>query len=152
MNTNCILTKSKLLIALTLSFCCTIHFIFSEENSNSKTSPLVCTQASDFAWYQKSGFVSGGLHYAPFTGLYDGLQLRTTFNAAYKIPVLTGKNPLVQGNNITFTGSFELSPISVMPKFSVSFTPMAFISLSAGCMAGTGWELFGSQGMSEYNS
>ena len=111
------------------------------------------TAVTDFAWYPKSAYVADTTsHFAPITGAYSGVQIRTTFNAAYKIPVLTSSGALFSGNNVTLTGSLELTPITLMPKVSISFTPIAFLNFSAGGMAGTGWDLIGMQAMSQYNS
>jgi hypothetical protein len=121
-----------------------------------KKAAFAFSAVTDFAWYQKSDYISGSTHYAPFTGWYDGIQAQTTLNASYKIPVtvplLPKSNPLFEGNNVTLAGALQISPVSIMPELSVSFTPAAFLSFSAGTRAGTGWEFPGSQGMAEYNA
>lgn len=126
---------------------------FSQETGKS---PLDLSMTTDFAWYTASAYRSGNTHFAPVTGLYDGIQARTTVSASYRIPValpgLPEDSMLFRDNNVMFTGELELTPVSLMPKVSVSFTPVAFLTFSAGGMAGTGWELLGIQGMSEYNS
>lgn len=121
--------------------------LFAEERQ-----PLSFSIKTDFAWYPKSAYIADtGSHFAPITGLYSGLQARTTINASYRIPVLTSANPLFAGNNITFTGNFEITPITLMPKLSVTFTPIAFLTFSAGTMAGSGWDLIGMQAIAQYN-
>jgi hypothetical protein len=123
---------------------------------DAKKSPLELSLTTDFAWYTASSFRSGADHFAPVTGFYDAIQVRTTLNGSYRIPVsipfLPETNMLFADNNVTFTGGLELTPVSFMPSLSVSFTPAAFIVFSAGGMAGTGWDLLGIQGMSEYNT
>lgn len=126
---------------------------FSQETEKS---PLDLSMTTDFAWYTASAYRSGNTHFAPVTGLYDGIQARTTLSASYRIPVafpgLPEDGMLFRDNNVTLTGEFELTPVSLMPKVSVSFTPVAFLVFSAGGMAGTGWDFLGIQGMSEYNT
>jgi hypothetical protein len=138
----------SLFIALLLS-----GSIFAQDT---KKSPLELSATTDFAWYPASEYHSGSTHYAPVTGLYDGIQVRTTLNASYRIPVsvsfLPQTNMLFAENNITFTGGLELSPVSLMPELSVSFTPVAFLVFSAGTMAGTGWDVLGIQGIAGYNT
>ncbi|MFA6855737.1 MAG: hypothetical protein WCR31_00880 [Treponema sp.] len=123
---------------------------------NAEKPPLDMSVTTDFAWYTASAYCSGNTHYAPVTGAYDQIQARTTLSASYRIPVsiplLPEDNLLFKENNVTFTGEFELTPVSLMPKAAVSFSPAAFLVFSAGGMAGTGWDLSGIQGISGYNA
>jgi hypothetical protein len=57
------------------------------------------------------------------------------------IPFLRGDGPLFDGNNLTFTASGELSPVSVNAVAGASFTPIAFLKLEAGAAVGTGWSI-----------
>lgn len=104
-------------------------------------------EVTDFAYYPKSDFVEGSTHYAPFTGLYDGVELRTTFHADYKINTPLGDHWLVNGANVVLGTGFELSPITVRPSLSVAFTPVPFLEFSAGTSMGTGWTLMGLTGL-----
>ena len=143
------MNKRHLFVLIGILFC-TTGLLAAEDT---KESPWSFSITTDFAWYPKSDYVaSDSTHFAPITGPYSGLQARTTLNASYKIPVLTSDSPLFSGNNITFTGSFEISPISLMPQLSVSFTPIAFLNFSAGSMAGSGWNMLGMQCLAQYKS
>lgn len=124
--------------------------LFAQEE---KKSTVQFSTITDFAWYPKSAYISNSeTHFAPITGLYSGLLGRVTLNASYKIPVLTSDNPLFSGNNITFTGNLEVTPISLMPQASISFTPIAFLNFSAGTNVGSGWNMLGMQCLAQYNS
>ncbi|MCK9169109.1 MAG: hypothetical protein M0P01_01695 [Treponema sp.] len=130
-------------------------FTTAASAQNAEKSPLDVSVTTDFAWYTASAYCSGDTHYAPVTGIYDGIQARTTLSALYRIPVsiplLPEDSMLFKDNNITFTGQFEVTPVSLMPKAAVSFFPAAFLVFSAGGMAGTGWDLAGIQGISGYD-
>jgi len=119
------------------------------------TSPLTYSITTDFAWYPESAYTAGADHFAPVTGAYSALQARTTLSAAYRVPAVLpfvpAQHPLFRDSNVTFTGELEVTPVTVMPKFSVSFSPAAFLVFSAGGTAGTGWDVIGIQGMAEYD-
>src|SRR5574344_1197057 len=122
---------------------------FSQETQQSQeqTSPWSFSVTADFAFYPLSEYAAGGDHFAPITGIYSGLEGRITGHAYYTIPVPFSDNPLVKGNTVVFDNALEITPVSVMPQFSVSFTPAAFLNFTAGAKAATGWELFGIKGM-----
>lgn len=104
-------------------------------------------EVTDFAYYPKSDFVKGSTHYAPFTGLYDGVELRTTFHGDYKIDTPLGDHWLVKGANVVLGTGFELSPITIRPMASFAFSPVPFLEFSAGGSIGTGWSLIGLTGL-----
>ena len=89
-------------------------------------------------------------HFSPVTGFYQALELRSTFNYSYKIPVPFGTNPLVSGNNLKLNGSVELTPVSIALEPSVEFTPIAFLVFSSGIKLGTGWDFIGINGFANY--
>ena len=113
---------------------------FSQETQQSQeqTSPWSFSVTTDFAYYPLSEYVAGGDHFAPLTGIYSGLEGRVTGHACYTIPVPFSGNPLVKGNTVVFDNALEITPVSVMPQFSVSFTPVAFLKFTAGVKAATG--------------
>ena len=106
-------------------------------------SPWDFSVTTDFAYYPKSDAIpsTGGVHFAPLTGVYSGVELRATGTAGYTIPVPFGDNPLVNGNKLRLYGQFELSPVSIVPAVGVSFSPIAFLSFSAGSSIGAGWTI-----------
>ena len=133
--------KTKLLFSI---LCTVITFSVAAENTFDFYS------VTDFGYYPKSDVVSGGTHFAPVTGPYSGIEARETLKAVYTIPT-PGNNFLTEGNKISFEGALALTPVSLTPKFSVSYTPVAFLNLSAGAEIGTGWEILGIKSMSCYD-
>lgn len=111
---------------------------------------------TDFAYYPKSEPVakegSDVNRFAPLSGVYSGLEFRVVGKYNYIIPTPFGSNPLVKGNNLNLSCAFELTPVSIAPQFSVSFTPIAFLNFSASAKFATGWEFIGIKGMGEYVS
>lgn len=126
---------SALLLVLFSCFCAT-----AVEN-------LSLLTHTDIAFYPESKPVAGGNHLAPVTGPYDGVELRITGIASYKIPVPMGTSPLTKGNNVAFNGSLELSPVSFLFGAEVSFTPVAFLKFSAGAQLGSAWNFLSFQGL-----
>ncbi len=64
------------------------------------------------------------------------------------IPLLVGEGPLFSGNNLTLTGTAEVSPVSVIGDIDAVWTPVAFCNLFAGAKIGTGWGFAGARGLS----
>jgi hypothetical protein len=122
-----------------------IFFVCGEENTWSGN------VVTDFAYYPKSAYVTGDLHFAPITGPFSGVEGRVTGNIQYKIPTPFGDNPLVSGNSFRIGGFLEFSPVSLASGFSFSFSPIAFLDFSAGASMGTGWDFIGLHGMATYN-
>ncbi|MCH5282115.1 MAG: hypothetical protein J1E59_00490 [Treponema sp.] len=96
----------------------------------------------DFIYYPESDFVSGSTHFAPVSGIFKSVGLQETFCANYVIPTPFGEGALVKDSNVSLGASLIFSPVTIMPTFSVSFAPIAFLNLSAGAAIGTGWQLF----------
>ena len=120
-------------------------------------SPWDFSITTDFAYYPKTDAKpsSGGVHFAPLTGIYDSVELRVVGTAGYTIPVPFGDNPLVKDNKLRFYGQLELSPVSILPAVGVSFSPIAFLDFSAGASIGSGWTIrLGSelQGIAKWNA
>ena len=99
---------------------------------------------TDFAYYPKSDPVgtTKDFNFAPINGPYSALEFRTTLNGSHVIPI-PGDGILTSGNNIKLNGSFELSPVSIKPGFSVTYTPLALLNVQAGANILTGWFLPG---------
>lgn len=142
----------KKLTIIFVSLCMLATHLASQENATEK-SPWNFSLVTDFAYYPRADFIKSGdatSHFAPTTGAYSGIEFRITGNASYTIPIPFGENPLVKGNTLVFNSALELSPVSIMPKFSITFTPIAFLVFTAGGNFGTGWFMPGLnvQGMS----
>lgn len=97
----------------------------------------------DFIYYPESDFLSGSSHFAPISGIFKSVGLQETLGAKFIIPTPFGESFLFRDNNVSLGANLIVSPVTMMPAFSVSFTPIAFLNLSAGAAIGTGWSLFG---------
>src|SRR5574344_544810 len=106
-----------LLIILTL-----LHssYLFTED----ARPPLAFSITTDATYLPESNHISGKHnHFAPFTGPFGGTEFRSTVNASYTINTPFGSSPLFSGNTLVFTGNFELSPVTILQKAKVTFTP-----------------------------
>jgi len=125
-----------------------IAFTFFSFNLTADDSnPLTFSISTDFAYYPQSDYIAQGNHFAPLTGPYSGLEGRVAGNMDYKIPLPLGDNWLLADSNIVLGAALELSPVSVKPGLSLTFTPLPFLVFSTGAEIGTGWNLAGLQGM-----
>ena len=60
---------------------------------------------------------------------------------SFKVPLMQFDNPLTKDNNINFKIGAELSPISFEGKFSITWTPIAFLEFYTESRVGSGWKL-----------
>lgn len=136
----------KLFLTLFASVLCSFAFADIPEN-------LSFDLSIDFAYYPQSDAIINNekTHFSPLTGAYSGLEGRVTGSANYKIDTPLGTNWLVSDANIVLSGQLEITPVSVRPIISATFTPLPFLVFSAGTSAGTGWNLAGLKGMAKYN-
>lgn len=111
------------------------------------------------AYYTKTNYVKGNNHFAPLSNIYSTIELKTTFNANYKISTPLGNHFLLKPSNIIINSGLEICPVTIRPVLSVKFTPLPFIIIESGASIGTGWGLFGMQGLAildkeklEYNN
>lgn len=142
----------KGLIALAFAACIALPVFAQEDSVTSGGLPLSFSITTDFAYYPKSApVVSSSTHYAPFTGVYSGIEGRVTGHAKYTLPTPIGTNPFTSGDNVCFDAYLEVTPVSVKPGLNISFTPVAFLVFSAGAEAGTGWNLLGIEGMAAWD-
>ena len=115
-------------------------------------SPHAFSVLTDFAYYPYCGPVAGnGERFAPITGPSDGVLFGVTGVYNYTIP-LPGSNPLTKDNCLKFGGEFQISPATLMPSVTASYSPIAFLVFNTKLTAGTGWEVLGSQGLASYNA
>ena len=80
-------------------------------------------------------------HYSPIIGAYSGLEGRITPKVEYTLKTPLGDNWLVSGANVNFSAWMGITPVSICPGASVSFTPLPFLVFSAGGETGTGWNV-----------
>jgi len=107
---------------------------------------------TDFAYYTKSNSSKGEDHYAPITGAYSGVEFQQSVDAAYTIPLNFSENMLLSGDKLVLDAGLSLTPVSIMPKASVTIVPVAFFTFAAGGSIGTAWELIGIKSISRYDS
>ena len=106
----------------------------------------------DGAYYLKSDYKKGTDHFAKPTGPFDGILAKATWQSTYTLPTPLGKHPLLSGAHLKLNGSFEISPLSIRPIASISFSPLPFFVFDAGSSIGTGWNLLGFEGFCEYKN
>lgn len=134
--------KNLFFIAILFFF---IASVLSAQNAiaseNIVKSPHSWTLTTDFAYYPKSApVVSSKSHFAPLTGIYDGLQFRVTGNYEYTL-----------NDYLKLGAELELSPASIVPHVYCTYNPLPFLVFGAGAKIGTGWEFLGNQGLASYN-
>ena len=126
--------------------------IFAENNSPA-TSPLEYSLTTSAAYYPEVEHDRGSTHISGISGPYDGIEAVTEFDAIYTLPFLKGDDELTADNHLAFKLGLELSPITVAPVASVTFSPIAFLEFAIGGTAGSGWNAFDLfQGMAAYNA
>ena len=119
--------------------------LFAAESSNPKK--IDFGLSVDFAYYPKSKNLPTGLlskdvvQFAPTTGAYNGVEGRFNFYGTYTIPTPLGSHWLVKDANVSLMGKIEITPVSIMPITSISFTPVPFLVFTGGFQVGTGWDL-----------
>ena len=131
-----------------------VSIVIEEKSDFTEKNPWSFSITTDFAYYPLSArkaWAEGKTHFAPLTGIYSSIEGRVTGKAAYVLPLPLGDSWLVKGGNIKFTGSFEVTPVSIKPGFSAAWTPLPFIVFEAGSSIGTGWELLGLKGMAAFD-
>ena len=122
-----------------MTSCCSA--LFAEESTPSPKSPLELTLTTSAAYYPKADHKTGSSHFSGISGIYDGVKAVTEFDATYTMPFLKGSNELTKDNHLAFLLGLELSPVTIAPVASVSFSPIAFLKFVIGGTIGTGWAL-----------
>ena len=84
---------------------------------------------------------TGSSHFSGISGAYDGVEAVTEFDATYTMPFLNGSDELTVDNHLAFKLGLELSPVTIAPVASVTFSPIAFLEFAIGGTIGTGWPL-----------
>lgn len=111
--------------------------IFAKDAEGEEKSKWSGAITFDFVYYPKADFVAGKTHFAPSTGAFDSIEMRLTGDVTYTVPLWNHK--WFGDATLAFTSSLELTPITVMPKFKMTFTPLPFLVFDAGVNIGTGW-------------
>lgn len=73
------------------------------------------------------------------------LNGKALFGCYYSIilPLLKTDHFLLNSNEVKFTVSTDITPVSLVSCVDISFTPVAFLSFDAGVQIGTGWNIDG---------
>lgn len=96
----------------------------------------------DFAYYPgHTNYVPSGEKFAALDTKNWGIEGRITPWYQFQVATPMGKHWLVKDANTKYRFGLEITPVSIMPKFKVSFTPVPFLVFSAGANIGTGWDL-----------
>jgi hypothetical protein len=83
-------------------------------------------------------------------GIDQGRDLGSTWGPAeiqfllthrIRVPFLAGSGPMTSGNNVTFSFTAALTPVSTRLEARANLTPIAFLDVFAGAMIGTGWDI-----------
>ena len=106
---------------------------------------------TDFAYKPATAFVAGPTHFAPITGVYGGVEGRIVPDFCISLPTPLGESWLVKNASVDFDFKIEITPVTIKPAYVITFTPLPFLVFSSGIEFGTGWNLFGLQGMALYN-
>lgn len=115
--------------------------LFAEEAAQKDKSPLELSLLTTAGYYPKTDHKTGSSHFSGINGIYDGVEFVTEFDASYTMPFLNGSDELTADNHLAFKLGLELSPVTVAPLASVTFSPIAFLEFSIGGTIGTGWGL-----------
>jgi hypothetical protein len=68
-------------------------------------------------------------------------KIQVLLSHTIQVPFLAGSGPLTKGNNAAFSITGALTPVSARLELAAKLTPIAFLVLEAGGMAGTGWDI-----------
>jgi hypothetical protein len=72
---------------------------------------------------------------------WGSAKIQVLLNHTIKVPYLTGPGPLTSGNNLAFSITGALTPVSTRFELETTLTPIAFLNVYAGIMLGTGWDI-----------
>lgn len=124
--------------------------LFAEETAE-ESLPYSLSLTTDFAYYPKSDFITGGSHFSPITGPYNGVEMAATVNGSCTFKTPLGENWLLKEAKVNLSGELELTPVSLRPKIGVEFVLLPFLILRAGASIGWGWNYLGLKGVAEFN-
>ncbi len=146
--------KKSLLVLATCAMFAVPLFAQEEDSSN----PVQYSVGVDFAFYPKwtkigTGSQTNVLRFAQFGGIYNNLEGRVNLDAYYTISTPLGSHWLLSGANVNVNERLEVTPVSIAPSTTISFTPVPFIVFQSGVKLGTGWDIGSlfTGGMSIYN-
>ena len=109
------------------------------------------SEETDAVIYPSYKVKAGGSHFSRTDGPFDGFEGLTRFDATYTLPTPLGAHPLLSGAELEFTGSFEVTPITVVPMVELDFTPVPFLVFGTGASVGSGWNFWFLEGLAKYD-
>ncbi len=124
--------NKKALFALTAVFC-SGTLLYAEETTEKavqESSPWELSVTTSGAYYPEVGHDRGSTHITGISGPYDGIEAATEFDATYTLPFLNGDDELTADNHLAFKLGLELTPVTVAPVASVTFSPIAFLEFA----------------------
>jgi hypothetical protein len=68
-------------------------------------------------------------------------EIQVLLSHTIRVPFLAGGSPLTQENNVAFSITGAMSPVSARLELGATLTPIAFFNVYAGALAGTGWDI-----------
>jgi hypothetical protein len=68
-------------------------------------------------------------------------EIQVLLSHTIRVPFLAGRGLLTRDNNVTFSIAGALTPVSTRLELGATLTPLAFLNVYVGCMAGTGWDI-----------
>jgi hypothetical protein len=74
-------------------------------------------------------------------GTWGGTQFEAYIDYHFIFSFLKFNNPLTKNNNIKFSLHGQLSPITINGGFSLTLTPVSFLTFQAGFLIGAGWNI-----------
>ena len=117
--------------------------LFSQEKINKSSWSLY--EETNGAYYFASEYKTlSATHFSGINKAFSAAKIITSINADYSYFF----NDLT---SFVFHSAFELSPVSIRPELSFSFTPVPFLKFCIGGTTGTGWNMFGFDGLSRFN-
>jgi hypothetical protein len=137
---------------LTSAFIMSASLFFANSLFAEDTQKFEHSLTVDGAYYIKSDFKKGDDHIANPTGPFDGILAKATWASTYTIPTPLGQSPLLSSADIELKGSMEISPLSIRPIATITFSPLPFLLFDAGASIGTGWNLIGFEGFCVYKN
>ncbi len=121
----------KMILAISMIALCS--YAFSEDEKKCETS-----LSTYFGWHPSSKRYTEDIHFSDFDSAYDGLDVAFMSNVDI---------PFNKDKTLVFNLSAQVTPVSICPSASITYTPFPFLVLNAGGDIGKGWNYLGMKGM-----
>ena len=121
---------------------CTAFLLTAQEKEN-----WTYNLATDFAWDPEGKRIPETAHFSNIKDPYECVEFRLRFSGERVLKTPLGEHFLLKDANFKIIPVLEMTPISVKPILSGEFTPVPFLTFSAGASIGTGWNIGNLGGM-----